>query len=153
MKRTTIFTSIAAALLLSATIAISQPFGGMGPGPGTGMGMGPRWAAADVTTYVDARLADIKARLSTNTSQEGLWQDFAAQMKEQAQRRQGLRAQMWTGDANGPDRMALHAQVMQQRAAQMQVVATALDRLYAGLTAEQRTVADQLLAPRFGPGR
>src|SRR5512141_1387828 len=144
MKRTnSILTGIAAVVFIAAAaVAGAQTFGGpgygygmglgMGPGMGAGMGhgMGPGMgrgplAAGDVSAYIDARLADIKSRLNVTSSQESAWQAYAAQFKQQAQQMQALRAQMWNDSASAPDRMTVHAQAMEQRAASMTAMSDA----------------------------
>lgn len=159
MKHLPLFISTATGALLLTAIVGAQPFPGGGPGfgMGQGFGMGPRSAAGaglgpavDIAAYAEVRLADFKARLAINTSQENAWQAFAAQFKQQAQQRQAMRAQMWADTASGPERMTSHAQFMQQRASDMAAMAVALKDLYVVLTPEQRTMADQLFAR--GPG-
>jgi protein CpxP len=148
----TVVTASLAGIALAAAVASAQPFG-MGPGAGAGFGpgMGMRaghgpMGAVDATT-IDARLSDLKAQLKITTEQEAAWQGFAGAAKQQATGMQALREQMQPTTGAAPDRMTQHAQIMQQRAASMTTMTKAFDALYAVLTPEQKTIADQ----HFGP--
>ena len=153
-KLSSVVTSVAAGLALAAAaVTYAQPYGGMGPGsgPGMGMGMGPghsRMAGVDPATRVDSRLTYLKTQLQITAAQETAWQEFAATAIQQASSRQAARAQMWDSAGTAPERMALRAQMMQQRAASMTTMSNALTALYAVLTPEQKTIADQ----SFGRG-
>jgi len=155
-KLSSVVTSVAAGLALAvAAVTYAQPPGGpgpgCGPGMGMGMGMGPghgRMAGVDPATRVDSRLTYLKTQLQITTAQETAWQEFAATAIQQASSRQAARAQMWDSAGTAPERMALRAQMMQQRAASMTTMSNALTALYAVLTPEQKTIADQ----SFGRG-
>jgi len=153
-KLSSVVTSVAAGLALAAAaVTYAQPYGGMGPGsgPGMGMGMGPghsRMAGVDPATRADSRLTYLKTQLQITAAQETAWQEFAATAIQQAASRQAARAQMWDSAGTAPERMALRAQMMQQRAASMTTMSNALTALYAVLTPEQKTIADQ----SFGRG-
>jgi hypothetical protein len=170
-KLPSIVTGVAAglALALSAASYGHQPFAGTGPGFGPGMGMGPGYgqgmghgfgpgmgmgrgygpgAGFDHAGAADARLADVKARLNITAAQESAWQAFAAAAKEQGASMQALRDKMHQDAGTAPERMALHAQAMQQRAAGMAAMSNAFNALYEVLTPEQKAIADQ----NFGMG-
>ena len=151
-KLSSVVTSVAAGLALAAAaVTYAQPYGGMGPGSGPGMGMGPghgRMAGVDPATRADSRLTYLKTQLQITAAQETAWQEFAATAIQQASSRQAARAQMWDSAGTAPERMALRAQMMQQRAASMTTMSNALTALYAVLTPEQKTIADQ----SFGRG-
>jgi Spy/CpxP family protein refolding chaperone len=157
MKRTrTVIAGVVAGVALAVAAATyAQPFGGTGcgHGPGMGMGMGPGhgpMAGVDRSAVAEARLTDLKAQLKINTSQESAWQAFTAQAKQQAASMQASRAQMQQEAGTAPERMALRAAAMQQRAAGMATMASAFNALYAVLTPEQKAVADQNIG-MFGP--
>ncbi len=121
----------------------------MGPGYGPGMGMGPGhgpMAGADAAAMIDSRLVDMKAQLGITATQESAWQAFTAAAKQQATEIQSMRAQMQQGTGTAPERMAQRATLMQQHAQAMATMTNAFNALYAVLTPEQRSVADQ----RFG---
>jgi protein CpxP len=144
---------VAGVALTVAAVGYSQPFGmspGGGPGFGPGMGMragqGPM-AGTDSATAIDARLSELKAQLKITTEQEAAWQAFTGAAKQQASGMQGFREQMHQSTGASPDRLAQHTQIMQQRAASMATMTKAFNALYAVLTPEQKTIADQ----HFGP--
>ena len=151
---------VAGVALAVAAVTHAQPFGGMGPGYAHGMGMGPGhgpMANVDPATFVDSRLADLKRQLNITAGQETAWQAFADAAKQQATGMQAMRAQMLADSGTAPERMAQRASAMQQRATSMTTISKAFNGLYAVLTPEQKTVADQHFgtmgprAMRFGP--
>ncbi len=146
-KFSSLLTGVAAGVALAvAAASFAQPFGGMGPGSGPWMGMGPGhgpMARGDPASMVDSHLSYMKTQLKITAEQESAWQVFAAAAKQQAAGMQALHAQMWDATGTAPDRMALHAQAMQQRAASMATMTDAFKALYAVLTPEQKAIADQ----------
>lgn len=161
MKRIhAVVAGVAAGVALAvAGVTYAQPFGGMGPGFGPGMGMGPghgMMARGDPTIVIESRLGDLKALLKITATQESAWQAFTAAAKQQASDMQAIRAQMQQGGATAPERMGQHATAMQQRAQAMATMTNAFNALYAVLTPEQKTIADQhfgMMGPhgmRFG---
>ena len=128
--------------------------------PGTRHGLGPGhgpMANVDPATFVDSRLADLKTQLNITAAQETAWQAFADAAKQQATGMQAMRAQMLADSGTAPERMAQRASAMQQRATSMTTMSKAFNGLYAVLTPEQKTIADQhfgTMGPRgmrFGP--
>ncbi len=162
MKRIhTVVAGIAAALALAvAAGTYAQPFGGMGSGYGPGMGMGPGhgpMAGVDPAAMIDSRLADMKTQLKITATQESAWQAFTTAARQQATDMQAIRGQMQQGAGTAPERMGQRATAMQQRSQAMATMTNAFNALYAVLTPEQKTVADQHFgtmgsrAMRFGP--
>ena len=150
MKRThTLITGVVTGIALAvAGATYAQPYGGMrqGMGPGMGMGMGPGhgpMAGVDPAAMADAHLSNLKTQLKITAAQEDAWQTFAAQAKQQAASMQAMRAQMQTATGTAPEQMGQHAAAMQQRAAGMATMTSAFGALYAVLTPEQKTIADQ----------
>ena len=137
---------VAGVSLAVAGVTYAQPYGGMehgsGPGMSMGHGHGPM-AGVDPAATIDSHLGDLKAQLKITTAQEAAWQTFANAAKQQATTMQAMHAQMQQGTGTAPERMAQRATAMQQRAAAMVTVASALKDLYAALTPEQKTIADQ----------
>lgn len=127
--------------------------GGMGPGGRGGMwGGGPGLMS-------DQYLAQIKSQLAITSQQEPAWQAFAAKAAEQASLMQATRlqhSQAAAADTTAPARMAQQISSMTQHLAGMQAMNTALTNLYAVLTPEQRSLADQSFGHmgqrRFGRG-
>ena len=143
---------VAGLSLAVAAVTYAQPSGGMGPGHGMGMGPGHKaMAAVDPATMIDSHLGDLKTQLNITTAQEAAWQTFTAAAKQQATAMQAMHTQMQQSTGTAPERMAQRAAEMQQRAAGMVTMANALKDLYATLTPEQRTIADQHFN-MMGPG-
>ena len=157
---------------LASTVVNAHPFGngpgwGMGNGPGHGMGqmggmmggmgygpmgrgMGPQ-AYGDPSAMVEGRLASLKSELKISTGQEAAWQTYAGKAKQQAEAMQAWRTTMQgSTQASAPERLALRTEVMKKRQEQMEGMTSALKDLYAALTPEQKTIADQRMGG-FGP--
>jgi Spy/CpxP family protein refolding chaperone len=144
--RTLIPAAVTAIALAVAGITYAQPYGAMGHGMGPRMGMGPGHGPAagfDPAAMADAHLSDLKAQLKITTAQEDAWQTFAAQAKQQAASMQAMHVQMQASTGTAPEQMAQHTAAMQQRAAGMATMTNAFAALYAVLTPEQKTLADQ----------
>jgi periplasmic protein CpxP/Spy len=145
---------VAGVSLAVAAVTYAQPSGGMGSCPGHAMGMGPGhgpMAGVDPATMIDSHLGELKAQLKITTGQEAAWQTFTAAAKQQATSMQTMHTQMQQGTGTAPERMAQRTAAMQQRAAGMATMTNALKDLYAALTPEQQTIADQHFS-MMGPG-
>ena len=151
MKRThTLITGVVTGIALAvAGATYAQRYRGMGSGawvlewewvwgPVTG-----GWQASVRGDGADVHLSNLKAQLKITAAQEDAWQTFAAQAKQQAASMQAMRAQMQTATGTAPEQMGQHAAAMQQRAAGMATMTSAFGVLYAALTPEQKTIADQ----------
>lgn len=116
--------------------------GGMGYGP-MGRGMGPQ-SFGDPTAMVEGRLAYLKAELKITSAQDNAWQAYAGKAKQQAEAMQALGTTMQgSTQASAPERLALRSEMMRKRGEQMEAMTSALKDLYATLTPEQKTIADQ----------
>ena len=127
---------------------------GYGPGPGMGRGMGPM-GYGNPAAMADARLAYLKSELKITSGQETAWKAFADNAKQQAEAMQALRnAIPGSTQATAPERMEQRNQIMKKRQEQMEKATAAFRDLYAALTPEQKTIADQRFGggPGFGPG-
>lgn len=151
MKSTTIVAG-AIALALASTLVLAQPYGGYGPrggmwgGGGPGMMGGGMWGSPQ---NVQERLAARKAALNITAQQEALWNEYAALVAKQAETMLARRDATWnSAPGTSAERMALHSSFMAQRAQDHAAISAAYNKLYAALTPEQRTIADQ----GFGPG-
>lgn len=127
--------------------------GSMGPG-----GRGGMWGGG-FSLMSEQHLANLKTELKITAQQEPAWKAFAAKVAEQASQMQAMHAQRGQAaatDATAPAHMASHIDWMTQRLAGMQAMNTSLTDLYAVLTPEQRSVADQSFGPMgphgYGPG-
>ena len=143
-------------VVTAVAAAPNGPMGGMGSGFGMGQGMGGMgmmqggMQAGMPGAMSTQSLAQVKTQLAITAQQEPAWQAFAAKAAEQAGLMQATHAQHHqTADVNAaaPDRMARHVDTMSQHLAGMQAVGAALKDLYAVLTPQQRSVADQAFGP------
>jgi len=126
---------------------------GMGPGMmggyGPGYGMGPQ---ARFGGNVDDNLAALKTELGITAKQDAAWQAFSKNAKQQNENRQAWYAKMQQARSAGsaPELLAQRTEILKQREAEAEANATALKNLYAVLTPEQKTIADQRFGG-FGP--
>jgi len=116
--------------------------GGMGHGR-MGMMHGGR-QGGDVGAMAEQRLARLKAQLKITAQQEPAWSAFATKAAEQAKAMQAQHQQATADDkVPAPERMAKHIGAMKQHLTGMEGLQGALKDLYAALTPEQRTTADE----------
>lgn len=118
-------------------------------GPGGGQ-MGGQMGAQ----MGEQRLAQFKAELKLTAAQEPAWQAFSTKAKEQMAGMKDMQ-QSKADDAklSAPDRMDQHLAQMTKRMAGMQTMNAAVKDLYAVLTPEQRTAADQHFSHMMGGHR
>lgn len=128
-----------------------------GAGPGAGYGAGPRGgfgpgaAGAGPVERVDARLAYLKGELKITAEQESAWDAYATQVKAQAATMAAFHAQGPSTAQSAAERIEQHAARMKLRAEQAQATSKAVKELYAVLTPEQQTIANQHFGgQRFG---
>ena len=130
--------------------------GGYGPGFGMGPGMmggyGPGFGM-HAWGYADEGLAALKSELGITDKQDGAWQAFAKNAKQQQEGRQAWfsKLQETRSAGSAPERLAQQTEFMKQRQTDMEASAKALKDLYAALTPEQKAIADQRFGG-FGPG-
>jgi len=109
--------------------------------------MGPHHAAmsaSDHAAMAESHVAQLKAQLNINPTQEAAWQAFADAAKQQAQSMHSAHSQAKQASAaTAPEQLAQHAAAMQQHVAGMANVSNALTQLYAVLTPEQKAIVDQ----------
>ena len=118
-----------------------------------------RGGMMDPSARVEQRLARFKTELKLTAQQEPLWQAFAEKSKAEAGKGwQAMRDR--TKDDNqvtAPERMAQMQGIMRERVAAMESVSESFNRLYAGLTPEQKVAADKHFSAAgrhpHGPGR
>lgn len=129
-----------------------QGMGMQGGGPGA-MGMGMRGAGQPGNPT--AHLAAAKAELKITAAQEPAWQAFETVVRQQAQARQTLRANMQArmqdpATASSIDHAAQRNEMMKLRDSDHAARDAARQALYAVLSPEQKALADQRLGA--GPG-
>jgi hypothetical protein len=121
---------------------------GMGPMAGQGMQGGKMGRHAgmrfDPTQRAERHLGFLKEQLKLTPDQEPLWQAFAEKAKGEAGKgMQAMRDQAADANLTAPERMAKMQTLMQERVNAMAGVHESFNRLYAGLTPEQKKIADQ----------
>src|SRR5262249_53262661 len=137
---------LAAVAALGAAVGAVQAQG-TNPAPGYGHSHDPVAAA-------DKRLTRLKAELKITSAQEAAWNAYADQVKQRAVEMQALHNQMReAGSGNtrpsAPERAERQAQFAKQQQEYLEKMAALTKDLYATLTPEQKTLADQ----RLGGGR
>ncbi len=132
------------------------PGSGMGPGMmggyGPGYGMGPQARFGGNYGNVDDNLAALKTELGITAKQDAAWQAFTKNAKQQNENRQAWFAKMQQARSAGsaPELLAQQTEILKQRQTELEAEAAALKNLYAVLTPEQKTIADQHFGG-FGP--
>ncbi|MBV2234057.1 MAG: Spy/CpxP family protein refolding chaperone [Sterolibacterium sp.] len=112
---------------------------------------------ADRLAMATSRLDQLKTDLKITADQETAWQTFASKARQQAEDMQAhynkMRAQDSTATTRtAPERMAQGVEFMKLRLASMETMAQATKDLYAVLTPEQKTVAEQHFARNMRAG-
>ncbi len=125
---------------------------GMMGGYGPGYGMGPQAMFGGYYGNVDDNLAALKAQLGITAKQDAAWQAFSKNAKQQNENRQAWFAKMQQARSAGsaPELLAQQTEILKQRQTELEANAAALKNLYAVLTPEQKTIADQRFGG-FGP--
>ncbi len=131
--------------------------GGHMGGYGQGYGMGPQAMFNANSGNADDGLAALKAELGITAKQDSAWQAFAKNAKQQNENRQAWFAKMQEAHnaASAPEQLAQQTEFMKQRQVEMEANASALKNLYATLTPEQKSIADQRFGgygPQYGAG-
>lgn len=139
---------LATAAALGAGASAVQAHGG-GAGPGFGRGH-----SADPVASADQRLARLKSDLKITAAQEPAWNAYAEQIKQHAGEMQAFHSTMHDGTSgntrpSAPERIERQAQMAKNQQQHLERLAVLTKDLYAVLTPEQKTLADQ----RLGGGR
>ncbi|MGB5949966.1 MAG: Spy/CpxP family protein refolding chaperone [Parvibaculum sp.] len=128
--------------------------GGRGWGPGMmgGCGMyGYRAGSdgADIDSYVEGRLAFLKAELKITDAQGAAWNAYADAQRANAQVMASMHKQMFealrSNDRSAVNFFDLHIRMMKSRLAALEALKPATEGLYKVLSAEQKQRADDLL--------
>jgi len=138
---------LATTLALGAAASAVQAHGASS-GAAHGRGHGDPVAAAD------QGLARLKSDLKITAAQETAWNAYAEQIKQHAGEMQALHSTMQNSASGNtrptaPERAERQAQFAKQQQEYLERLAVLTKDLYAALTPEQRTLADQ----RLGGGR
>ena len=127
---------------------------GMGYGPGMGYGMhGFGMGHGAYPEGAENQMAGLKSDLAITAKQEPAWQAFVKSVKQRNESREAWFAKMREARAAGslPELLAQQDEVFKQHQAERQATTSALKDLYAALTPEQKSIADQRFGG-FGPG-
>lgn len=104
--------------------------------------------------HIEGRIAFLKAELKLTPAQEPQWNAFAAAIRAGAKSGQGMMHGMMadkTKAQTAPAMLDGYERVLVSRLEAIRAIRAAFTPLYAVLTAEQRKVADELLASPMGP--
>jgi len=119
--------------------------GMMGGGcPMMGIMMGREGSAP---SFVEGRIAFIKAELAITDAQKGVWEAYAAALRKNLESMQQMRTTMMgaTRPANPVERLDLHISTMESRLQSLKEVKPALAALYAALSEDQKKGAESVL--------
>ena len=113
-----------------------------------GMGMMQGHMMKDPVATANKHLSELKAELKLTKDQEPAWQTFSDQVNAQAKNMASMHDKM-KGDMQNmpmtmPDRMAMMADMMKERAQNMTAMADAVKTFYATLTPEQKNTFDKM---------
>ena len=155
--------------IVAGFLAASAAFFGIayaqGPGCGSDGKLGMQRSSMqqgglmDPGARVEQRMTRFKSELKLTAQQEPLWQAFADKSKTEAGKgMQAMRERMQDDkQVSAPERMAQMQGIMKERVAAMESVNESFNRLYAGLTPEQKVAADKHFSNagrhQHGPGR
>jgi hypothetical protein len=121
----------------------------MGPGGMMDMiGRGcPMMAGGDAPAFAEGRIAFLKAELAITDAQKAAWEPYAAAVKKNLQGMPAMRqAMMKVMEAKTPvERLDARIAAMDGHLASLKDAKPALAALYAALSADQKTKADQIL--------
>ncbi len=156
-RKNTIVAGFLAASAVFFGIAYAQGPGCASDGKPGMMRSSMKGGMMDPGARAEQRLGQLKGELKLTVQQEPLWQAFADKSKAEAGKgMQAMRDRMKDDKpASAPERMAQMQDIMKDRVAAMESVSESFNRLYAGLTPEQKAAADKHFsnAGRHGPGR
>jgi hypothetical protein len=177
MKRTALLfsTILLTAMIAASGIVLAQQGGGRGPGWGMGQDMmGPGWGRGmmggdwgngrrgmmgggcpmiafgddgETTTFIDGRLAFLKAELKITDAQKAAWDGYAKALQDNLETMKSMHQLMRTAfDAETPvERLDSRIAAMETRLNALKDMQPALSTLYDALDASQRESADEML--------
>ncbi|MEO6148441.1 MAG: Spy/CpxP family protein refolding chaperone [Sulfuriferula sp.] len=113
-----------------------------------GMGMMQDQMMMDPVARAQKHLSALQAKLKLSQAQQPAWQTFSDQVNAQARNMASKQDKMKGAMANmpmtTPERMAMMAGMMKDRAQAMATMADAVKPFYASLTPEQKTTFDSM---------
>jgi protein CpxP len=143
MKYKLLSTLMSAAFLLAGTAAYADP-GCDQAGPHHGGWKGARAGdPKDIAARLDKHLARFKDELKITPQQEALWTAYADKVKAGAETGlKTMRERFADAKMSAVERMERMESAMKERLAAMDAATESFKRLYASLSPEQRTAAD-----------
>jgi hypothetical protein len=152
---TVLRTGLLGRALLVASLAV--PAAAQTPPPATPAAQqAPDKNAASLKQAIDQRIAALKAKLAITDAQGPAWEVFAGAMRDNADSTNALFTQRAQSAAtmSAVDNMKSYATLARAYADNMDKLADAFGKLYAGLSPEQQKTADVLFrAPPAAPRR
>ncbi len=127
------------ALVLTGLPASAVPLASAQPQPDAATSATARMAMQREEEHI----ADLKLRLRITPAQQPQWDAFTGIMRQNAQHQEALHAAGATA-RSATDMLRSYAATVQGHAADMQRLVPAFDTLYATMTPDQRTAADQV---------
>jgi hypothetical protein len=119
---------------------------------------GPGMAGAAAFDHLEGRIAFLRAELKITEAQTGAWNDFADALRQSAKKIGEMRGAMMPPAADGApqgatvtQRLDLEERWLAARLEGVRKIETAVEALYAALSAEQKKTADELLVSPMGP--
>ena len=109
-------------------------------------GNGPM-ESGSMATQVESRLVYLKAELGITEAQAAAWKQYEDSVKSRTSPMQGMRQEMMKVMQAGTvaERMNARVNMMEGMVTSMKAQGVGLENLYQGLTADQKTKADQFL--------
>ena len=104
-------------------------------------------ADGQASTFIEGRIAFLKAELAITDAQKGAWDAYADATKRNLESMQGMWQTMKSVfEAKTPmERLDAHLAAMESRTKVLKDVKPALAKLYEALNAEQKKKADEIL--------
>ena len=119
-----------------------------------GMGMMGSDMKVDHVARAQKHLSELKAKLKLTKDQEPAWSDFSdkvnAQAKSMASMQEDMKKDMQNMPQTAPEKMAMMASKMKDRAQQMATMADTVKAFYNTLTPEQKIVFDKMHNSHMG---
>lgn len=113
-----------------------------------GMNMMQGHMMKDPVAAANQHLSELKTKLGINKDQEAAWKSFSDQVNSQAKNMASMhdrmKGNMQHMPMTAPDRMAMMADMMKDRAQTMAGMAEAVKTFYAVLTPEQKSTFDKM---------
>lgn len=112
-----------------------------------GMNMMQGQMKGDPVKRAQEHLSELKGKLKLTSEQQPAWQAFSEQVSAQAQsmasKQNNMKSAKSDSSMAAPERMAMKAEMMKERAQAMAAMADAVKKFYGALTPEQKSTFDK----------